>query len=577
MAPEETSTISLCGPGRLPVRCLASTSTRASTRSASSPPAAVVSEEEPTLTTILRARSRSALPAAPSPGSPGPPGTAVAPPDRASPPRCPCSRLPYRPQPPFPPRSFLSRPYDSVVPIAPRHVPGAAVRAAAPGPATRLPAAQSTSALSPRRSSVPTSGRVGIITFAPVSRSRTPRRRLSLDPEPGIRSVVNLGPPPPTPVSMRPSTSCQEPSPCPLPVSPPDAPYSSRRCSHWRCSTPHSSRVRCCRTCLSSSPPPWRGLALDLYLTHKQPGLLALLGKVRFDVTTRQLLRDMLIVIGLVRIPDVPPDIERPLTFCCSPPTRRTSCARPSPSSCGAPAPCPILTRNIDASALRPDHRAAPAAGPPAQPPPAALLHARHRRAAAERGAGLARSGALDRRSACSIALSLGGAVYLGTWMLPKKRHANEQQALDWLGALAGEVPAHRRHVLLRRHHLRLPGEHVALHPRPARRQADHRAARALHGAEDRRDGRPDHLHPEGRSPDAPGALDAQGDAAPGELGQDLAGAAHPHDQARLHQPRRERQALLLQPVRQGLRRGVGRRPRRPRALPARRHRRGRP
>ena len=55
------------------------------------------------------------------------------------------------------------------------------------------------------------------------------------------------------------------------------------------------------------------------------------------------------------------------------------------------------------------------------------------------------------------------------------------------------------------------------------------------------------------------GALDAQGAAAPGELGQDLAGAAHPLDQARLHQPRRERQALQLQPVRQGVRRGVGR------------------
>src|SRR5690606_39912440 len=32
-----------------------------------------------------------------------------------------------------------------------------------------------------------------------------------------------------------------------------------------------------------------------------------------------------------------------------------------------------------------------------------------------------------------SIALSLGGAVYLGTWMLPKKRHANEQETLRWL------------------------------------------------------------------------------------------------------------------------------------------------
>ncbi len=51
MAPEETRTTSFSPPLRL----LARTSTRASTRSASRPPAAVVSEEEPTLTTILRA------------------------------------------------------------------------------------------------------------------------------------------------------------------------------------------------------------------------------------------------------------------------------------------------------------------------------------------------------------------------------------------------------------------------------------------------------------------------------------------------------------------------------------------
>src|SRR4051812_13880999 len=51
MAPEETRTISRSPPLRL----LARTSTSASTRSASSPPEAVVSDEEPTLTTILRA------------------------------------------------------------------------------------------------------------------------------------------------------------------------------------------------------------------------------------------------------------------------------------------------------------------------------------------------------------------------------------------------------------------------------------------------------------------------------------------------------------------------------------------
>src|SRR5690606_20430369 len=94
------------------------------------------------------------------------------------------------------------------------------------------------------------------------------------------------------------------------------------------------------------------GLGLDLYLTHRQPGLLSLLGKVRFDVTTRQLLRDMLIVIGLVRIQDVRPDIERPLTlllltayaahFLCQGVAQLVRRSRT----------LPVVTRNIDTSGL---------------------------------------------------------------------------------------------------------------------------------------------------------------------------------------------------------------------------------
>jgi hypothetical protein len=174
------------------------------------------------------------------------------------------------------------------------------------------------------------------------------------------------------------------------------------------------------------------GLALDIYLTHQQPGLLALLGKVRFDVTTRQLLRDMLIVIGLVRIPDVPPDIERPLTllllaayathFLCQAVAQLVRRSRT----------LPILTRNIDASPLR------LTISPPrllARQPSRRLL-----RFSIPGTVGLVLSAGLASELwgilgvGLSIALSLGGAVYLSTWMLPKKRHANEQQALDWLG-----------------------------------------------------------------------------------------------------------------------------------------------
>ena len=173
------------------------------------------------------------------------------------------------------------------------------------------------------------------------------------------------------------------------------------------------------------------GLSLDLYLTHRQPGLLALLGKVRFDVTTRQLLRDMLIVIGLVRIPDVPPDIERPLTllllvayaahFLCQAVAQLVRRSRT----------LPILTRNIDTTGLH----LTPA--PPrllARQPSRRLL-----RFSIPGTVGLMLSAGLADEVwgvvgvGLSFALSLIGAFYLGTWLLPGKRHANERQALEWL------------------------------------------------------------------------------------------------------------------------------------------------
>ncbi|GAA2596858.1 hypothetical protein [Streptomyces axinellae] len=179
------------------------------------------------------------------------------------------------------------------------------------------------------------------------------------------------------------------------------------------------------------------GLALDLYLTHQQPGLLALLGKVRFDVTTRQLLRDMLIVIGLVRIPDVPPDIERPLTllllisyaahFLCQAVAQLVRRART----------LPVVTRNIDASAL------GLSAAPPrllARQPSRRLL-----RFSVPGTVGLVLSAGTSVQEwgligvSCTFLLSFGSAIYLGTWLLPKKRPASEREALAWLDAWLAE------------------------------------------------------------------------------------------------------------------------------------------
>ncbi|MGW6359471.1 hypothetical protein ACWFR5_30940 [Streptomyces sp. NPDC055092] len=174
------------------------------------------------------------------------------------------------------------------------------------------------------------------------------------------------------------------------------------------------------------------GLALDTYLQYKQPGLLSLLGKIRFDVTVRQLLRDMLILVGLLRIDGIEPLAEQsPLTiallafyalhFVCQAVAvlvRRTRAL-------------PIVTRNIDASELR------LSAAPPrilarrqghrllsfAAPGTVGLLITAATTDALWGGIGLA----------VSIVLLGGGTVHLATWLLPKKRALSEQKVMAWL------------------------------------------------------------------------------------------------------------------------------------------------
>ncbi|MEV7191122.1 hypothetical protein AB0N81_04830 [Streptomyces sp. NPDC093510] len=179
-------------------------------------------------------------------------------------------------------------------------------------------------------------------------------------------------------------------------------------------------------------------LALDIYLQYKQPGLLSLLGKIRFDVTVRQLLRDMLILVGLLRIDGIEPLAEQsPLTiallafyalhFGCQAIAvlvRRTRSL-------------PIVTRNIDASALH------LTAAPPrilsrrqahrlltfSVPSTIGLLVTAGTTDAYWGGIGLA----------VSLTLIGAGALYLGTWLLPKKRAKNDQKVIEWLDAWLAE------------------------------------------------------------------------------------------------------------------------------------------
>ncbi|MEV5479610.1 MULTISPECIES: hypothetical protein [Streptomyces] len=173
-------------------------------------------------------------------------------------------------------------------------------------------------------------------------------------------------------------------------------------------------------------------LGLDLVLQHKQPGLLAVLGRIRFDVTVRQLLRDMLILVGLLHIDGINPlEEQAPLTitlllfygthFVCQAVAvlvRRTRSL-------------PFVTRNIDASALR-----------LCDAPPRILSRQTGRRLlrfSVPTTAGMMLTSITTDAYwggiglAVSLALSAGGTLYLSTWLLPKKRVANEKQALEWL------------------------------------------------------------------------------------------------------------------------------------------------
>ncbi|WP_367041848.1 hypothetical protein [Streptomyces sp. Je 1-332] len=173
-------------------------------------------------------------------------------------------------------------------------------------------------------------------------------------------------------------------------------------------------------------------LALDVYLQYKQPGLLSLLGKIRFDVTVRQLLRDMLILVGLLRIDGIEPLSEQsPLTisllafyflhFGCQATAILVRRARQ----------LPIVTRNIDASAL---HLTA-------APPRILARRQAHRLLtfSVPATAGLMVTAATTEAYwggiglGISIALMGIGAIYLATWLLPKKRAKNDEKVMEWL------------------------------------------------------------------------------------------------------------------------------------------------
>ncbi|MFI0240031.1 hypothetical protein [Streptomyces sp. NPDC016845] len=174
------------------------------------------------------------------------------------------------------------------------------------------------------------------------------------------------------------------------------------------------------------------GLALDTYLQYRQPGLLSLLAKVRFDVTVRQLLRDMLIFVGLLRVDGIDPTGEQaPLLFALLAVYVLHFGCQAAAVLVRRTRTLPILTRNIDASALRLS----------AAPPRILARRPSHRLLAFSipATAGLLITAATTDAYwggigiGLSIALFGGGTLYLATWLLPGKRSLSEAKVMEWL------------------------------------------------------------------------------------------------------------------------------------------------
>ncbi|MFF5155786.1 hypothetical protein ACFY3N_05880 [Streptomyces sp. NPDC000348] len=178
-------------------------------------------------------------------------------------------------------------------------------------------------------------------------------------------------------------------------------------------------------------------LAVEGVLYRWQPGMVSLFAKSHADVTVRHVLRDLLLVVGLLRLGEqhretqYAPLVAGLLAFyalhcavqAVSVLVRRTRTL-------------PVLTRNIDASALR------------LSPAPAALLRRPGHRLLVfglPATAGLTATAVTGdaRYAAAGVALALlltaAGLCALLLRLLPGRRPAGEREVLDWFDAWLAE------------------------------------------------------------------------------------------------------------------------------------------
>jgi hypothetical protein len=178
-------------------------------------------------------------------------------------------------------------------------------------------------------------------------------------------------------------------------------------------------------------------LAVEGVLYRWQRGMLSLFAKSHADLTVRHVLRDLLLVVGLLRVGEQDRETAYASLVVGLLAFYALHCAIQAVSVLvRRTRTLPVITRNIDASALR----LSPA-------PPALLYRPGHRLLChgLPTTAGLLATAATGepRCAAFGIAVSLGlalmGLCDLLLRLLPSRRPAGEQEVLDWFDAWLAE------------------------------------------------------------------------------------------------------------------------------------------
>ncbi|WP_059013389.1 flagellar biosynthesis protein FlhF [Streptomyces specialis] len=171
------------------------------------------------------------------------------------------------------------------------------------------------------------------------------------------------------------------------------------------------------------------GVGLDLSLRRWQPGILALLAKLHCDEAVRQLLRDLLIVVGLAHLSGLATGARLALVGGLPACYAAHFLCRALGVLVRRSRTLPIVTRNIDTSGLRLT---------PAPPRPLMRPGRRMPLFAVPATTGMLATALTDRTAwgllgvAVSFALFAGGTAYLATWLLPGKRPPDDERTLEW-------------------------------------------------------------------------------------------------------------------------------------------------